>query len=74
MHDYDDYDDGDFWSLEQELHYCWVNSVEGREWANKWLQDLGAIEVPSDVYAAIADYKSDTIFDHRAHGSACDGS
>ena len=48
-----DYDDGDFWVLEQELHLQWVDSEEGMEWANKWLQDLGAVEVPTEVYAAI---------------------
>ena len=47
-----DYDDGDFWVLEQELHLQWVDSEEGREWANRWLKELGAEEVPPEVYAA----------------------
>jgi len=46
----DDFDDDTLWQLETELHLMWVESDEGREWANKWLQDLGAVEVPKEVY------------------------
>ena len=51
MQDY--YDDNSMWQLETELHLMWVESEEGREWANKWLQDLGAAEVPMEVYQAM---------------------
>lgn len=46
----EDYDDNTLWQLETELHLMWVESDEGREWANKWLQDLAAVEVPNEVY------------------------
>ena len=44
------FDDNTLWQLETELHLMWVESEEGREWANKWLQDLAAVEVPSEVF------------------------
>jgi hypothetical protein len=46
----EEYDDNTLWQLESELHLMWVESDEGREWANKWLQDLAAVEVPTEVY------------------------
>lgn len=46
----EDYDDNSLWQFETEMHLMWVDSEEGREWANKWLQDLGAVEVPNEVY------------------------
>lgn len=44
------YDDNTMWQLETELHLMWVESEEGREWANKWLQDLAAAEVPTEEF------------------------
>lgn len=48
MEDY--FDDNTLWQLETELHLMWVESDEGREWANKWLQDLAAAEVPTEEF------------------------
>ena len=48
MEDY--FDDNTLWQLESELHLMWVESDEGREWANKWLQDLAAVEVPTEEF------------------------
>ena len=48
MEDY--FDDNTLWQLESELHLMWVESDEGREWANKWLQDLAAAEVPTEEF------------------------
>ena len=48
MEDY--FDDNTLWQLEAELHLMWVESDEGREWANKWLQDLAAAEVPTEEF------------------------
>lgn len=54
MQDYYD-DDSALWQFETEMHLIWVESEEGREWANKWLQDLTAAEVPSEYYEGVGE-------------------
>lgn len=44
------WDSREAWAYEQQLHLMWVESEEGIDWANKWLKDLGAVEVPSEVF------------------------
>lgn len=51
---YDD-DNSSQWQLESELHLMWVDSEEGIEWANKWLNELTAQELPSEYYEGVGE-------------------
>lgn len=43
-------DDWLLWAEELALHEQWVCSDEGREWANRWLNDQQAQTIPSELF------------------------
>lgn len=47
------YDSRDHWAYEQEIYLMWLDSEEGIEWANKWLLELNAQEVPSEYFEGV---------------------